>query len=190
MTNMLLCFPRRVRFSRSTGTASLMTWYIRRMMIRITYLTWLLIMGVTWLFSYTRVKRQRNFYSRMLLYLNPYPRTMLISRLSKQSSSANYRVEIWISGTKLSIRVWDFLRRTLREFTICTPWRIQALTNKNEKWLGRKRCALNNTSPLDPSSYFYFPPPWSSHQSLQPSLCQKSPPWSLSCPYLPPSSSL
>ena len=47
---------------------------------------------------------------------------------------------------KLSIRVWEFLRRPQRGFTICTIWRIQALPTKSEKGQGRKRCVLNNTT--------------------------------------------
>ena len=49
--NMLLFFPGRVRVSRSNGTASWMPWYSRRMMVRVTYLTWFLMMRVTWIFS-------------------------------------------------------------------------------------------------------------------------------------------
>ena len=94
-----------------------------------------------------------------------------------------------ISGTKLTMRVWDFLRRPLREFTICTPWRIQALTTKSEKRRGQEKYVLNTTIQPDPSSSFCLFPPWSSYQYLWPSLWQKSPPQSTACPDLPPSSS-
>ena len=39
-------FPGRVRVSRSTSNASWMPWYIRRMMVRVTYMTWLSMMVV------------------------------------------------------------------------------------------------------------------------------------------------
>ena len=41
-----------------------------------------------------------------------------------------------MSGTTLSLRVWGFLGRPLREFTICRLWRIQALTTKSDKGQG------------------------------------------------------
>ena len=82
------------------------------------------------------------------------------------------------------------MRRSQQEFTVCTSWRRQALTTKSEKGRGQKQCGLNNKSQLAHLSSLCFFPPWSSHWSLRPSLCQKSPPQSLSCPYFSPSSSL
>ena len=118
MMNLLLCYSGRVGVLRSTGTSSWMPWYRRMNMVRVTDLTWLMMMGVTLLLLFIRVRRRR-----MVLSLTPAPRTMLISRLSKPSSIANSKVERQISGTKLSISVWDFLSRPQWEFTICTPWR-------------------------------------------------------------------
>ena len=43
-------FPGRLVVSRITGTASWMPWYILMMVARFTELTWLLMMGVAWLF--------------------------------------------------------------------------------------------------------------------------------------------
>ena len=158
MMNLLLFFPRRVRVSRSTGTESWMPWYSRRMMARVTELTWLLVIGVKLLFSSMKLRRRRNCYSRMVLSLTLSPRKILSSRLSKPSSSANYRVERRISGTNFSIRARGFLRRLLQGFTICTPQRRQALTTKSEKGWGQKRYGLNNTSQPAPSSSIYFFP--------------------------------
>ena len=61
MMNLLICFPGRLIFWRSTGSAPWMTWYFQRIMVRVTDLTWLLIIGVTWLFSYISVIRRRTF---------------------------------------------------------------------------------------------------------------------------------
>ena len=156
--DLLLSPPGRVRVSRSTGTASWMPWYSRRMIIRVTDLTWLLIMGVTRLFSSMRLIRNRTCYSRMVIYLTPSPWKMLSSRFSRTSSSANYRVERQISGTKISIRVWEFLKRRQREVCICAPWRRQAPTTKNEKGRGQKRWVINHTSqPASSSSFCFFP---------------------------------
>ena len=46
MINLLLYFPGRLRVSRSTGIASWMPWYVWSMIVRVTYLNWLLTMGV------------------------------------------------------------------------------------------------------------------------------------------------
>ena len=87
--NMLLYFTGRVIVLGSTGSAPWMPWYGRRRMVKVTDLTWLLMMGVTWLLPSTRVRRQRNCSSRMVLSLIPYPRTMLNSIFFKSSSSTN-----------------------------------------------------------------------------------------------------
>ena len=75
--DLLLCFPGRVRSSGNTSTTSWMPWYGWSMIVRFTDLIWLFIMEVTWLFSSMRVIRWIDFYSRMVLYLTPAPRTML-----------------------------------------------------------------------------------------------------------------
>ena len=143
--NILMWFPGSLTVSRSTGTASWMLWYGRSIMVRVTYMNRLLMMGVTWIFSYMRVRKRRTCYSRILLSLTSDPRKVLSSILSKSSSSTNYRVERLISGTKLSISVWGFLRRPQQDFTICTPWIRQLLATKSEKGRGRKQWVLNNT---------------------------------------------
>ena len=81
--------PGRVRVLRSYGNSSWIPWYRRGIVVRVTVLIRLLMMGMTWIISYTRVRRRRTCYSRMSLYLTPDPRTMLISIFSKPSSSAN-----------------------------------------------------------------------------------------------------
>ena len=86
---LLMCFPVRVIVSRSTGAASWMPLYVRRIMVRVTDLTWLLMMGVTWLFSSMMLRRQRTCSSRMVLSLTPYPHNMISSILCKPSSIAN-----------------------------------------------------------------------------------------------------
>ena len=187
--NLVLYFTGRVIFLRSNGTESWMIWYSHSIMVRVTDLTWLFMMGVTWLFSSTRVRRWRTCSSRIVLSPTPTPLTIFSSIFSKPSPRSKYRVEIWISGKKMPISVWDFLRIHLQEFIICKPWRRQSLATKSEKWQRRKRCVINNTSQPSLSSSFYFFPPWYSHQYLLTSLWQKSPPWSFSCPVLPPSSS-
>ena len=77
MMNLLLCFPGRVRVSRSNGTAPLMSWYILRIMVRVIDLNWFLVIGVTWLLSSIRVKTQINCSTNMVLSLTPSPRKML-----------------------------------------------------------------------------------------------------------------
>ena len=90
MTNILLCFPGSVRSLNSTGTASQMPWYRRRIMVRFTDLTWLLIVGLVWLFSSIRVGIWINYSPGILLSLNPDPWKVLSSIFSKPSSKSNY----------------------------------------------------------------------------------------------------
>ena len=87
--NLLLYFPGKVGFLTITGMASLMPLYGQRVVLRVTDLTWVLMMELAWLFSSMSVRRHRNFSSRMLLSLNPNLRTILSSILSKSSSRAN-----------------------------------------------------------------------------------------------------
>ena len=118
---MLVILQYFLRVSRSTGTAYWMPWYSRRVMVKVTDLTLFLMMEVTLVWSSMRLKRSRTCSSRMVISLTPDPRKMMSSIFSKPLSSANHRLERQISGTNLSIRLWEFLKRPQQEFTICTP---------------------------------------------------------------------
>ena len=83
VTNMLLCFPVKVRVSRSTGNASWIYWYVQKTILKVTDLTLLLMMGLTLLLPSMRVRRQINCSSRMILSLNPATQTMFSSIFSK-----------------------------------------------------------------------------------------------------------
>ena len=80
MMNLLKCFPVRVRASSSTGGSPWMPWYTRRIIVSVVVLELLFMMGMTWLFSYMRVRRWRTCSSRMVLSLTPAPRKILSSQ--------------------------------------------------------------------------------------------------------------